>query len=343
MKLLATALLLLPASDSKKSDRKVPPRRPDQRLETLHRFLKTWLAENVSDESLENPRENRADGTLDSALFGESLDWTSSSIMNAYTKTWPEDASISLCSYFDPLNKPSGGPRRETEPGHEVRRARISQRRKRREIEEETDAEYEEMEELSDLLPAEDDVLGARRMDQKLIDRIQNSENFFDIIEMAFEKRKNTNAIRALSSNSDVAWKQLRTAYLKWIRRYLADCPCERLATQYNLEADGSERRVMKVFPRETSSVQTMDSKSTTTDVSSWSMSWKVIRLFEKFKMLRSCAGGNFDTDYPNEIIEIPKVRLNVMFDKNGSSKAVNRFVWSGNSMDKINCSADQL
>ena len=71
----------------------------------------------------------------------------------------------------------------------------MSQRRKRREIEEETEAEYEEMEELSDLLPAEDDILGARRMDQKLIDRIQNSENFFDIIEMAFEKRKNTNGL----------------------------------------------------------------------------------------------------------------------------------------------------
>lgn len=100
-----------------------------------------------------------------------------------------------MCSYFDPLNKPSGGPRRKTEPGHESRRSKISQRRKRREIEEETEAEYEEMEELSDLLPAEDDILGARRMDQKLIDRIQNSENFFDIMEMAFEKRKNTNGL----------------------------------------------------------------------------------------------------------------------------------------------------
>ena len=278
-----------------------------------------------------------------------------------------------MCSYFDPENKPSGGPRRKTEPGHESRRSKISQRRKRREIEEETDAEYEEIEELSDLLPEEDDVLGARRMDQKLIDRIQNSENFFDIIEMAFEKRKNTNglssfttpkptnknhptnfqlthfsfrglyyfsAIRALSSNSDVAWKQLRTAYLKWIRRYLADCPCERRATQYEIDTDGSERRVMKVFAKETSSVQTMDSKSSTTDVSGWSMSWKVIRFFERFKMLRSCAQGTFETDYPGATVEIPRVRLNVMFDKNGSSKAVNRFVWSGNSMDTIPCSA---
>ena len=73
---------MLPASDSKKSDRKVPPRRPDQRLETLHRFLKTWLAENVSDESLESPRDGRADGMLDSLLFGEVLEWDSSVIMN---------------------------------------------------------------------------------------------------------------------------------------------------------------------------------------------------------------------------------------------------------------------
>ena len=99
----------------------------------------------------------------------------------------------------------------------------------------------------------------------------------------------------------------------------------------------------MKVFAKETSSVQTMHSKSSATDVTSWSMSWKVIRFFERFKMLRSCAQGSFDTDYPNSVIEIPKVRLNVMFDKNGSSKAVNRFVWSGNSMDIIPCSANQL
>jgi len=341
MKLIATTLLLLPASDSKKSDRKVPPRRPEQRLETLHRFLKTWLAENVGSESLESPREGRADDMLDSNLFGESLDWNTSAIMDTYTKAWSEDDSIPMCSYFDPENKPSGGPRRKTEPGHESRRSKMSQRRKRREIEEEADAEYEEMEELSDLLPEEDDALGARRMDQKLIDRIQNSENFFDIIEMAFEKRKNTNAIRALSADSDTAWKQLRTAYLKWIRRYLADCPTERRATQYELDANGDERRVMKVFAKETSNVQTMDSKSLTTDVPGWSMSWKVIRFFERFKMLRSCAQGNFNSDYPNSQIEIPKVRLNVMFDKNGSSKAVNRFVWSGDSMDIIPCSAN--
>ena len=140
-----------------------------------------------------------------------------------------------------------------------------------------------------------------------------------------------------------MAWKQLRTAYLKWIRRYLADCPCERRATQYELDTDGSERRVMKVFAKETSSVQTMDSKSSITDVSGWSMSWKVIRFFERFKMLRSCAQGTFETDYPGATVEIPRVRLNVMFDKNGSSKAVNRFVWSGNSMDIIPCSANQL
>lgn len=119
--------------------------------------------------------------------------------LQAYTKEWSEDSSIKMCSYFDPLNKPSGGPRRKTEPGHESRRSKISQRRKRREIEEETEAEYEEMEELSDLLPAEDDILGARRMDQKLIDRIQNSENFFDIMEMAFEKRKNTNGLSSFT------------------------------------------------------------------------------------------------------------------------------------------------
>ena len=73
---------MLPASNSKKSDRKVPPRRPDQRLETLHRFLKSWLAENVSSESLESPRDGRADGMLDSDLFGANLDWNSSAIMD---------------------------------------------------------------------------------------------------------------------------------------------------------------------------------------------------------------------------------------------------------------------
>ena len=73
---------MLPASNSKKSDRKVPPRRPDQRLETLHRFLKSWLAENVSSESLESPREGRADGMLESNLFGANLDWSSSAIMD---------------------------------------------------------------------------------------------------------------------------------------------------------------------------------------------------------------------------------------------------------------------
>ena len=143
-----------------------------------------------------------------------------------------------------------------------------------------------------------------------------------------------------MSTNSDVAWKQLRTAYLKWIRRYLADCPIERRATQYQIDQSGAERKTMKVYPPGSDSVQTMDSLTETTDVQKWSLSWKVISFFEKFKMLRSCATGTFDTDYINEQIQVPKVRLNVMYDKNGPNKEVSRFVWSGLTMDIIPCSA---
>ena len=51
-------------------------------------------------------------------------------------------------------------------------------------------AEYREMDMLINSLPTEEDVQLGRRMDDKVLERIRNSENFFDLLEMAYERRK---------------------------------------------------------------------------------------------------------------------------------------------------------
>jgi len=47
--------------------------------------------------------------------------------------------------------------------------------------------------------------------------------------ELAIQMSRSMNAFKRLSDNPDRAWIQIRTGYLKWVARYTADCPKERL------------------------------------------------------------------------------------------------------------------
>ena len=60
--------------------------------------------------------------------------------------------------------------------------------RKRRNADREIDIEYAQMKDLISKLPDEADI--SRRSDKKVLNKIKNSENFFDLFEMALEGRK---------------------------------------------------------------------------------------------------------------------------------------------------------
>ena len=107
------------------------------------------------------------------------------------------------CAYFNPGNLPSGGPRMKSELPHHRRKAAkarlaqtsVSRRRREEENENEIleiDSEYAEMEKLVSKLPneAENETDITRRSDKKILEKIKNSENFFDLLELAHESRK---------------------------------------------------------------------------------------------------------------------------------------------------------
>jgi hypothetical protein len=89
-----TAVVL--AATATAQDKKVPPRTPEQRLNRLVQFSHEWLDDNVPDlaslQSWKNKFQNNADRM--SAAFNRDI-----------------------CGYFDPDNKPHGGP----DPNPELR------------------------------------------------------------------------------------------------------------------------------------------------------------------------------------------------------------------------------
>lgn len=97
MKVFNTIALVsgLVAADNKK----VPPRTPTQRLNTLSRFYKEYV-----DTFIEQSRPARAN------FHKERIDSMTDAMLATFTKTKPDGSGLRSCSFFDP-NVPNGGPR----------------------------------------------------------------------------------------------------------------------------------------------------------------------------------------------------------------------------------------
>ena len=108
MKVFNTIALVsgLVAADNKK----VPPRTPTQRLNTLSRFYKEYV-----DNLIKETRPNRA------VLHKERIDSMTSAMMATFMKTKPDGSGLRTCSFFDP-NVPNGGPRPQNNNGDRKRR-----------------------------------------------------------------------------------------------------------------------------------------------------------------------------------------------------------------------------
>ena len=81
------------------SERKVPPRTPPQRLETLQRFFKEYIEVNVKPN-----RPERADNQV------EAVDRIYVPLEEIYHAMKPDNSGLRRCSFFDPT-VPNGGPR----------------------------------------------------------------------------------------------------------------------------------------------------------------------------------------------------------------------------------------
>merc|ERR1719192_475715 len=91
--------MLLATSFAAPDVRKVPPRTPPQRLETLLRFMQGYARAEVL--PYRKKRGERMEGTTTSSIYNRLID--------NYLKA-DEVTGLRLCSFFDP-QVPNGGPR----------------------------------------------------------------------------------------------------------------------------------------------------------------------------------------------------------------------------------------
>ena len=92
-------LTLLGAALGGPSERKVPPRTPPQRLETLQRFFKEYIDGNVRPD-----RPDRANNQK------EAVDRIYLPLQESFDAVKPDGSGLRRCSFFDP-SVPNGGPR----------------------------------------------------------------------------------------------------------------------------------------------------------------------------------------------------------------------------------------
>ena len=92
-------LTLLGAALGGPSERKVPPRTPPQRLETLQRFFKDYIDINVKPDRPERASNQKA---AVSRIYNP--------LEEIFHAKKPDGSGLRRCSFFDP-NVPNGGPR----------------------------------------------------------------------------------------------------------------------------------------------------------------------------------------------------------------------------------------
>lgn len=182
------------------NERRVPPRTPPQRLETLCRFSRDYMnnrvaaAGEIMGKDLLN-RPERAQNMID------SIDNLCERLEDTYDARRLKIPSLRRCSYFDPLVLPNGGPRP------------VEQRKRRYGWIESTMQELEKGNWMVSIDHGED---RHRRSD---------GEDFVDPFdEFDKESQRGVSTQIRLSNDLDMAFKQIATAFRKWAVRYIAEC-----------------------------------------------------------------------------------------------------------------------
>jgi hypothetical protein len=175
------------------SERKVPPRTPPQRLETLQRFFKEYIDSNVKPD-----RPERAANQVDAvSRIYDPLE-------EIYHATKPDGSGLRRCSFFDPT-VPNGGPRPVSATNTRAAEDWVAQ------------------------LLCEFDGFTGPQCDTKRKRRSDiDSYDPFDDYEAQLENGERATASVRLSTDVALALRQIRTGFQKWILRYVSECSGQR-------------------------------------------------------------------------------------------------------------------
>jgi hypothetical protein len=203
-------------------ERKVPPRTPDQRLATLNRYMKEWIAGNIAPK-----RDGRADNMTDN-LENQVMAKLESAFVNR------------KCASWSPTWLPHGGPNPDGIMGNVQWKDYIKTLNDK----------------LQDLVDSNQSKKRSRRdlsnvRSRREIEELQDSDvfdNYFIEAQEDGERSASVALQRALSSDGAVALKQLLVGYLKWSFRYLSECPNEAF-DKHNLRVyDTVEHVLLSVY-----------------------------------------------------------------------------------------------
>lgn len=176
------------------SVRKVPPRTPPQRLDTLNRFANEYI------NNLVRPaRGARAD--KNERIAQRQLD----AMMDNYDKIRPNGSGLRRCSFFDP-NVANGGPRPVSDQNRRAIEPWVAL----------------ELCTLGDLDQCDEETRHRREAEGDLY------FDPFDSYEDELQEARSNAAVR-LSGDMALALRQIRTGYQKWILRYISECNGQKL------------------------------------------------------------------------------------------------------------------
>jgi len=168
------------------NDRKVPPRTPTQRLNTLHRFMNNWVGAEIAGTI---NRPSRAQNMIDRGVARIEAKLT--------------EAAGKECFFFDPA-LPNGGPRVQERKRRSNDWVGVELTRIQREV----DGNF-----ALDFF----DLYFDSQANQSTERGISESGDVeIPSLDKQFKER--------LANEPNLAWKQIGTGFRKWILRYISEC-----------------------------------------------------------------------------------------------------------------------
>lgn len=168
------------------NDRKVPPRTPAQRLNTLHRFMTNWVQTEIA-------------GTINRPSRAQNMIERGVARIEARMTT----AAAKDCFFFDP-SLPHGGPRVQERKRRSDDWVSIELNRIQREVDDEAALDFFDMYFASQ----------AKQSNERGISESGDVE--IPSMDKQFQER--------LANEPNLAWKQIGTGFRKWILRYISEC-----------------------------------------------------------------------------------------------------------------------
>jgi len=207
LKMKISAVLIATAAAN---DRKVPPRTPAQRLNTLHRFMREWVQIEIAGTI---NRPSRAANMIENGV--------------ARIEAKMSEAAAKDCFFFDP-SLPHGGPAPKDRKRRSSDWAEAELSRIQRDVDDNDELDFFDRYFSIQSKTSQERGLGA------------SGDVEVPSMDAQFQER--------LSSEPNLAWKQIGTGFRKWILRYISECYGQRTYSYHTGRLERIHSRIKTAY-----------------------------------------------------------------------------------------------